>query len=279
MEKIDSHLHLIFPERLRYPWLSGVPALDGRAFTLEDYREAAEGTGITGTVFVEVDVHPDDAADEARQVCRLSEDPSNRILGVVAAAFPESPDFHAQLDAIAHPALKGIRRVLHTQDDSLSRDSDFRKHVASLGPRGLSFDMCVLARQLPVAIELADACPETRLLLDHCGVPDIAGGGFEPWADSLRQLADRPNVTCKLSGIVAYAGPGNATPAALGPWVNHALDCFGPGRLIWGGDWPVCNLGSTLGGWASVSESLLAALSSGEKHAIFSDNAKTIYRL
>jgi len=279
MEKIDAHLHLIDPDRLRYPWLAGVPALDGRAFTMDDYRQAAAQTGVTGAVFVEVDVHPDDAPAEAQHFCRMAEEPGSGILGVVGAAFPESPDFAAQLDAIAHPALKGIRRVLHTQDDARSKDALFRRHVAALGPRGLTFDICVLARQLPLAIELADACPETSLVLDHCGVPDIAGGAFDAWSSDLRQLAERLNVSCKLSGIVAYAGPGGATSDTLHRWMSHALECFGPRRLIWAADWPVCNLGSSLEQWSSIAGNFLGGLSSHEQQAVCAENAKAFYRL
>ncbi len=279
MEKIDAHLHLIDPELLRYPWLAGVPALDGRSFTIEDYQQAAAQTGVTGAVFVEVDAHPDDAPAEARHFCRMTEAPGNRILGVVAAAFPESPEFASQLDAIAHAALKGIRRVLHTQDDALSKDALFRRHVAGLGRRGLTFDICVLARQLPLAIELADASPDTALVLDHCGVPDIAGGAFDTWSADLRRLSERPNVYCKLSGIVAYAGPGGATAANLHRWMDHTLECFGPRRLIWASDWPVCNLGSSLAAWSSIAGNFLGSLSPDEQQAVCSENAKAFYRL
>lgn len=274
---IDAHQHLIYPELFRYPWLDNVPTLSGKAFALEDYRRATHGSGIQGTVFMEVDV--EQSPDEARFFCRLSEDPDNRILGVVAACRPESGHFADDLDSLSHPVVKGVRRILHNQHDDLSQSPGFRQNVASLGKRNLTFDMCFLARQLPLAIALADACPGTRLMLDHCGVPDIAGGLFEIWAAHIRELARRPHVVCKLSGLVTCSTRQSATPETLRAWAGHVWECFGPDRLVWGSDWPVCNLTSSLPDWIRITRELSEGWSESERAKVFSSNAISFYDL
>jgi predicted TIM-barrel fold metal-dependent hydrolase len=114
-------------------------------------------------------------------------------------------------------------------------------------------------------------------MLDHCGVPEVGSGITDLWKEYLRDLAKRPNVFCKLSGLVAYARAGEVTKEALGPWVDHALSCVGSDRLVWGGDWPVCNLTSSLGEWVSFSEQLLGDLSESEQRKIFCSNAAQFY--
>lgn len=276
---IDTHQHLIYPERFDYPWLDQVPALKSSPSRLQDYREATTGEPISGTVFMEVDVASAHAQDEARFFCGLSEDPASKIMGVVAAARPEDEAFEVQLDQIAHPALKGIRRVLHTQPDELSQSAIFRSNVAGLAKRGLSFDMCFLANQLPLAIELADACPDTGLMLDHCGASGLVDGGVEQWKTCIAELSRRPNVFCKLSGLVT-CGLGGIDGGSLLPSLGaHVLGCFGADRVVWGGDWPVCNLAASLGHWIQITQRLLSALSESERSQILETNARRFYQL
>ena len=276
---IDTHQHLIYPERFDYPWLDQVPALKNAPSRLQDYRAAATGTQITGTVFMEVDVASAHAQDEARFFCGLSEDPASKILGVVATARPEEEGFEGHLEQIAHPALKGIRRVLHTQPDELSQSAVFRTNVAGLAKRNLTFDMCFLANQLPLAIELADACPDTGLMLDHCGLSGIAEGFIEHWKARIAELSRRPNVSCKLSGMVTCGVGGIDGGRLLPPLADHVLGCFGANRMVWGGDWPVCNLTSSMGSWVQVTQTLLSALSENERTQILETNAIRFYQL
>lgn len=277
---IDTHIHLLEPEYFTYPWTESLPSLRGR-FDFSDYLEASTGCGITAGVFMEVDCG--EPAQEAARFCALAEEPGCLIRSVVALARPESPDFEHDLDCLSHPRLAGIRRVLHVQPDDLSASALFRRHVALLGNRGLSFDLCVLERQLPVALELAAACPQTTMILDHCGCPDIAGHGepgrFEGWSRGIAALAALPNVMIKLSGISAYAPAGSRDAASLRPYFEAVLAAFGPGRIVWGGDWPVVNLGDGLARWVETTRTLLEPLSSSEQKAILEGNARRIYRV
>jgi predicted TIM-barrel fold metal-dependent hydrolase len=279
---IDTHIHILEPERFTYEWTKGFPALSGR-FDLSDYQKASADTGIQAGVFMEVDC--EESADEARYFCSLAEQPGSLIQAVVAAARPESPDFERNLEAIAHPCLTGIRRVLHTQPDELSQSSLFRENVSRLGALGLSFDLCVLQRQLPLALDLVRACPQTTFILDHCGVPEIsgndapAGAGFLAWKKSLRALATEPNVNGKISGITAYAPETLRNAPGLRPYTDAMLEAFGPARLVWGGDWPVVNLGDGLLAWSNITRELVSELTPDERTLILSTNAKKIYRI
>ena len=279
---IDTHIHLLEPDRFTYEWTKDFPALTGR-FDLSDYQKASADTGIQAGVFMEVDC--EESADEARYFCSLAEQSGCLIQAVVAAARPESPDFERNLEAMAHPRLTGIRRVLHTQPDELSQSSLFRENVSRLGALGLSFDLCVLQRQLPLALDLVRACPQTTFILDHCGVPEIsandapAGAGFLAWEKSIRALAAEPNVNGKISGITAYAPEPLRNAEGLRPYIETMLEAFGPARLVWGGDWPVVNLGDGLLAWSNITRELLSELTPDERTLIHSTNAKKIYRI
>lgn len=278
MDRIDTHLHLIHPERFNYGWTAGFPALAGKAFRVEEYREAAKSARISGAIFMEVDVPWEQAASEAAYFCALAEDPGNRISGVIAACRPEHAGFAAHLEATAHPRIVGYRRVLHTQPDGLSTARLFRENVALIGNAGLTFDLCVLPRQLAAGAALIDACPDTRFILDHCGVPDIASGDITFWRGQLREIARRPNLACKISGIIAYAS-GEITADTLRPVIEHAIDCFGWDRLVWGSDWPVCNLTRDLATWTLLLEEILSTCSEDELASLYRRNAREIYRL
>jgi len=279
---IDTHIHLLEPDRFTYEWTKGFPALTGR-FDLSDYQKASADTEIQAGVFMEVDC--EESADEARYFCSLAEQSGCLIQAVVAAARPESPDFERNLEAMAHPRLTGIRRVLHTQPDELSQSSLFRENVSHLGGLGLSFDLCVLQRQLPLALDLVRSCPQTTFILDHCGVPEIsandapAGAGFLAWEKSIRALAAEPNVNGKISGITAYAPEPLRNAQGLRPYIETMLEAFGPSRLVWGGDWPVVNLGNGLLAWSSISREFLSRLTADERTQILTANAKRIYRI
>lgn len=275
---LDTHQHLIYPGVAGYSWAVGIPALADRAFTVEDYKALTDGLEIAGTLFMETAVDDGDIKAETEYVAALARDPGSGIRGLIVSARPEEDDCFAEwLDEAAGMGAVGVRRVLHVVDDEISTTDTFRANIRRIGAAGLVFDMCFLARQLPLARELAAACPDTRLVLDHCGVPDIAGGGLYPWRDEIRALAKFPNVTCKLSGLLAYCAPGQATYETIEPYVAHVLDCFGPDRMVWGSDWPVVDLANGLPDWIAVTRRILGALSESEARAIASGTATSVY--
>jgi predicted TIM-barrel fold metal-dependent hydrolase len=277
MEFLDTHQHLIYRDPLRYSWTDDIPALAQRSFTLKDYAALTAGKGIIGTLFMEAGADDADYQAEARFIATLLREP---LLGQIASCRPETDaGFDAWLEECEGLGVKGYRRILHVVPDDLSRSETFRRNLRKIGAKGLPFDLCFFARQHDVAEELLRACDNQIFMLDHCGVPDIAGGDFAAWAASLRRLAAFPNLNCKLSGITAYCAAGQAETADLMPWVAHVIDCFGTDRIVWGSDWPVANLGVGLPKWIDQSRALLAALGPDEAGAITQHNARRIYGL
>jgi L-fuconolactonase len=151
--------------------------------------------------------------------------------------------------------------------------------VTRAGEAGLTFDICVRHRGLRACIELVRRCPGTTFVLDHAGKPDIRGGVLDPWRAHIAALALLPNVVCKLSGLVTEADPTRWTPAALQPYVDHLLGSFGPGRLLFGSDWPVVKLAASYRRWLDVTRELLEPLSDAERAAVMGENARRVYRL
>ncbi len=276
---VDTHLHLWDLSRFRYSWCAGIPSLN-RSHLMSDYLEAGAGKGIVQSIYVDADVDEPDMKGEVQWLLEQARDPRNPLSGLVIKALPERDDFQKTLDRYGgEPLVKGVRRVLHTQPDDLSRAEVFRNNIRSLAKRGLTFDLCVRGDQLPVGIELVAACPEVSFVLDHCGVPDIKAKSLDPWRTHIRELSDLPNVAaCKVSGIVAYAAP-NWNTNDLKPYVDHVAECFGHDRLVFGSDWPVCTLGASLGRWIDTAHELTAGWAEADRTKLFSTNARRVYRL
>ncbi|AMX99248.1 amidohydrolase [Mesorhizobium ciceri] len=276
---IDTHLHLIDRSALRYPWLAGVPALN-RDFSYEDYTTEAQRVGVERVLHMEVDVDPADIEAETARVEGLSRQPGSMLAGVIASCRPEEGDFAAYLERQrANPFVKGFRRVLHVAPDELSEGAVFRDSIKRLGGTGLTFDLVVLPHQIPKAIVLADLAPDVTFVLDHCGVPDINGNREHQWREHMSEIARRPNVMAKISGVVAYADAGSWTVETLRPYVEHTINSFGWDRVVWGSDWPVCTLGGGLSTWVAATHALLSGCSIAERDRLLSDNARKLWRL
>ena len=278
MPLVDTHQHLWDLNRFPYSWTNGIPALH-RSFLLDDYASAAAGLGIAKTVFVECDVDEPHLLAEARHLQALAER-HPLIAGIVASGRPERDGFRSHLEELARlPKVRGVRRVLHTQPDALSAEPRFAENLRLLPEFGFTFDLCVLARQLPAGIDLVRRCPQVTFILDHCGVPDVKGRALDPWREHIRTLAALPNVACKLSGLIAYADPARWTVDDLRPWVEHVVECFGWDRVVWGGDWPVCTLAAPLARWVEATRLLTRGATAVQRAQLFHRNAERIYRV
>jgi predicted TIM-barrel fold metal-dependent hydrolase len=279
MQIIDTHQHLWDPDLFRYSWLNSLPALN-RPFRMPDYLEAAKRLNVVKSVHLEADVDEPYMLDETRHLLLLADQPDNPLEGIVACGRPENEDFKSYLDQItSHPKLKGIRRVLHTQADEVGQGATFIHNVAALSAYGLSFDLCVLARQLPVAINLVSKCPDVVFILDHCGVPQVKERNLDPWRSYIAQIARFPNVCCKISGLVAYADPQRWTAEDLRPFVEHAIASFGWDRVLFGSDWPVCTLSASYQQWVEALQAITQGAGEVNQRKLFHDNAVRVYRL
>ncbi len=276
---LDTHLHIVDQSALRYPWLSGAPALN-RNFSYEEYAREAKRCGIADTLHMEVDVDPSDIDAETVYVAGKAREQGSLLRGAIAACRPEETGFAAYVERQReNPFVKGLRRILHQSADDLSESTTFRENIRHLGGKGLTFDLCVLPRQMPQAIALVDLAPDVQFVLDHCGVPDIRAGDEQAWREGISEIARRPNVIGKISGVVAYADPDTWTVATLRPYVEHTIGAFGWDRVVWGSDWPVCTLGGGLSTWVAATQALVAGASAEEKTKLFSGNAKRVWGL
>jgi predicted TIM-barrel fold metal-dependent hydrolase len=171
----------------------------------------------------------------------------------------------------------GIRRGFEHEDDDFPQQPEVIDGVRLAGSRGLIVDLVLFNRSLRATINLVDACPQTQFVLDHLGKPSIRDRLREPWEKIFRELALRPNIACKLSGMTTEADHEVWTPEDLRPYIETALESFGPGRLLYGSDWPVVNLAGGARRWLAAARHLLSGLDPLSHDAIFERNAERIY--
>ena len=282
---IDTHQHLWDLNRFRLPWLTSedVPALR-RSFVMSDYLEAVRGAGVVKTIYMEVDVAPEQQPAEADYVLDLCQRDDNPMVGAVISGRPGTPGFAPYVRRYAASTyLKGVRQVLHSAATpaGFALAPAYVDSLRLLGDLGLCFDLCLRPEDLQDAVQLADLCPGTRFILDHCGNMSVTSRDAElrqRWQSSVLELAQRPNVVCKVSGIVTTAQPDWA-PADLAPNMNFVMETFGEDRVMFAGDWPVCTLRSTLGRWISALDAITADRSPTFRRKLFHDNAVAFYGL
>jgi L-fuconolactonase len=204
---------------------------------------------------------------------------------------PASDEFAAHVAKLKqHPQIKGVRQVLHNDTpQGFCLGEAFVRGMKLLGDSGLSFDLCLRPMELGDGVKLAKLCPQTRFIVDHCGNADPkaflkSGSQEKPWhdADTWRReidaLAAQPNVICKISGIVARV-PQQWSSETLAPIVNHCLDAFGPDRVVFGSDWPVCLLGGSLRSWVDALGEIVANRSNEEQQKLWHASARKFYAL
>jgi L-fuconolactonase len=277
----DPHVHLWDRSRFSYPWLAEVPPLD-RDCLLPDYWAACGSVEVGELLFMQCDCVPEQGLAEAVWAASLAAD-DPRLVGVVAFAPIEQGDRVAgYLDRLQADCglLRGVRRLIQGEPDpDFCLQPAFVAGVKRLAGYDLPFDLCATAAQLPAVIELARQVPEVQLVVDHIGKPDIAGGGFAPWAQGMAELASMDHVVCKLSSLATEADHQHWTRDALQPYVSHVVEHFGVNRCLFASDWPVCTLAADLPTCVETLDVLLAGASQAERRAIFRENGLRVYGL
>ncbi len=277
---VDPHLHLWDLQRLRYPWLAGVPLLN-KDHLIEDYRKACGPVQVAKLVFLQCECDPAQFQAEADWVTEVARvDP--RIRGIVPwAPLEKGAAAEAELARLAaNPLIKGIRRIIQFEaDQEFCLRPDFVRGVQLLPRHGLSFDLCINHQQLANTLKLVRQCPNVRFIMDHIAKPDIKAGLLDPWRAQLRELAEFPNVWCKLSGLVTEADFAKWTAADLRPYIAHVVDCFGFDRVIFGGDWPVSTQATDYPRWVNTVDDALQGASPDELHKLYVRNAEGFYRV
>jgi L-fuconolactonase len=276
---IDAHHHVWDPAAVRHDWLAGFPALD-RQFDLSDFVVASAGCEVGASVLVQVLA----SAVETESFLSIAAGSGGLVAGVVGWADLTSPaicDELARLRSLpGGSSLVGIRHLVQDEPDpDWLRRPDVYRGLRAIGAAGLRYDLLVRPAQLAAAIEVAAELDDAAFVLDHGAKPPIAAGRLEPWSALVGELARMPNVVCKLSGLVTEAAPG-WTPALIAPYADRLLSCFGPSRLIFGSDWPVCTLAASYPEVVALARELLAPhLSPAEQDAVFAGNAARHYGL
>lgn len=260
--------------------MTGPAAPLRRRFSVDDLRVVTAASGVERTVVVQT------VSDEAetREFLATAESSEGLVVGVVGWVDLTADDVPDRVDALRASAggtrLVGVRHQVHDEDDPdwLARP-DVIRGLRELAARGLVYDLLVRTRELPAALTAVEAVEELPFVVDHAAKPEIAAGVLEPWRERLAALAEHPNVSCKISGLVTEAAWASWTVKDLQPYVDSLVELFGPVRLMWGSDWPVCTLAATYAEVLSAARTCLAGLTADESDALFSGTAARVYRL
>lgn len=271
---VDAHHHLWDPTRREYPWLAGdTLAPICRSYTMNDLR-AVVGTEVTATILVQTV----SSISETEEFLATAATSDGLIAGVVGWLDLAAPDLDRLRTAPGGHLLAGIR---HQVEDEPDPEWLLRKEILAglrtVGVAGLVYDLLVRAPQRPAALAAARQLPEVSFVLDHAGKPGIADGEWEGWASWIADLATLPNVTCKLSGLITEARWTSWSPDDIRPYAEHILDSFGPDRVLFGSDWPVCELAASYADVLTLTNDLLRNLSDEERTQVMSTNAQRIY--
>ncbi|MFB7919099.1 amidohydrolase family protein [Streptomyces sp. NPDC056061] len=277
---IDAHHHVWDLAVRPQPWITG-EALAPLAcsFSADDLAPEARAAGVAATVVVQTVCVP----EETPELLELA-DTDDLIAGVVGWTDLIAPGIADALAALREgpggDRLVGIRHQVQEEPDPgwLLRP-DVQRGLAAVADAGLAYDLVVTSDQLAAATAAAAWVPGLTFVLDHLGKPPIATGVLEPWAADVHRLAALPNTVCKLSGMVTEATPGAWSTDTLASYADTVLDAFGPGRLLFGSDWPVCTLQAGYGEIVRIADILTDGLSPAEKNKVFQDNAVGVYAL
>lgn len=267
---IDAHQHFWQVGRFDYPWMSSDLGILYRDYLPYDLKPELVKNGVERTVVVQAS----NSVAESRWLLELA-DEHEFIAGVVGWVDLASADVDAQLDELtAHPKFKGVRHLVESEpaDDWLVQ-APVLNGLRRLPAYGLTYDLLVHTRHLPHVRVVAESCPDLRLVIDHCAKPPIAGRGFDEWSLAIAPLAAFPNVWCKLSGLVTEADWQSWSVDDLRPYVERVIELFGPERLIFGSDHPVCLLAAS---YERVLKSFQEIINNNK---VFGENARTFYQL
>ena len=275
-ELIDAHHHLWQYSAEEYPWMSDGMSVLRRDFLLVDLRDVLREAGVTGTIAVQAR----QKTIETEWLLDLASS-SDEIRGVVGWVPLVDPNVSHSLELAAmHKKLKGMRHVLHDEDnDFYMLREDFNRGVALLKHLNLRFDLLIFERHLPQTIQFVTRHPQQIFVLDHIAKPRIRERVVSPWRENIVELARRENVYCKLSGMVTEAQWTRWSTEDLRPYFDLVLEQFGPKRILFGSDWPVILVASSYKRWIDTVREMISSLSEEEQSQIMGKTAIEAYAL
>jgi L-fuconolactonase len=276
---VDAHHHFWDPARASYPWMTDELASIRRPFGPDDLRPLLAERGVHRTVLVQAR----SSLDETRELLAVAER-TDFVAGVVGWVDLTAPDVASVLRGLREGPggrwLAGVRHQVHDEPDAeWLRRPEVRRGLRAVGEAGLVYDLLVRPRELPAALDVARWLPDLRFVIDHVAKPRVRDGADPEWVERLAPFSDLPHVRCKLSGLVTEADWTGWRPADLAPFVRRAVGWFGPQRVLFGSDWPVCLLAASYGQVVDALEAALADLPAPARAAAMGGNAAELYRL
>ena len=275
-DKIDSHHHLWHYSESEYAWIGPNMTAIRRDFLPADIHRELQRCGLQGCVTVQARQN----REETDTLLRYAAE-NNFIRGVVGWVPLTSPDLDGELNRLqGEKKLKGVRHIVHDEaDDFYILRDDFNAGIRKLAGTGLVYDILIFEKHLPQTIEFVDKHPKQIFVVDHIAKPRIRDGAISPWRTRLQDLARRPNVYCKLSGVVTEASWTEWRNQKVGDYIDVALEAFGARRMMFGSDWPVLLVAASYAEWWQTVEQMVASLSTDEQARILGGTAIEVYRL
>jgi len=276
---VDAHHHFWDPARAEYPWLTDELAAIRRPFGPEDLAPLVERAGVVRTVLVQTISSP--AETREFLATAAATDFVAGVVGWVDLADPAVAEaIAALLDGDGGSHLVGIRHQVHDEPDpAWLRRPEVNRGIAAVGDAGLVYDLLVRPRELPAALDTVRSHPEVSFVIDHLAKPPIRSGELEPWLALMRLFGPLENVACKVSGLVTEADWEGWRVDDLRPFVESAIEIFGPDRLMFGSDWPVCLLAASYEDVLEAARSATSRLSTAERDQVFGGTAVRVYGL
>ena len=273
--KIDAHQHFWKYSAAEYGWIDDQMSIIRRDFLPPDLEREIRNAGVDGVVSVQVR----QTLEETRWLLTVAAQ-NDFVKGVVGWVPLTEPSIRDELDLLrSNPRLRAVRHVVQDEPDGYLLRKDFNAGVSVLQEVGLAYDLLIHERQLPEATRFVDQHPYQVFVLDHLAKPRVKGDRLDPWRQRVRELARRENVYCKISGLVTEADFKAWTEAQLQPYLETVLEAFGPTRLMFGTDWPVCLVACPYGRWFEIVSRFAASLSSDEQASLFGQTAALAYGL
>jgi L-fuconolactonase len=272
---IDSHQHFWRYDPARDAWITDAMSPLKRDFMPEEFERECDANGIDGSIAVQAD----QSEDETHFLLDLAEH-CKRIVGVVGWVDLRSADIEQRLQFFSQfKKLCGFRHIAQGEPDDFLTVADFVRGISRLREYSFTYDILIYPGQLPAAIELVSRYPEQRFVVDHASKPFIRSGSREPWGSHIKMIAQNKNVFCKVSGLVTEADWVHWKPGGIHPYLDVVFEAFGPERLMFGSDWPVCLLAASYGQVKRLVETYVEVQAAKHKPDIFGGNAIRFYGL
>jgi L-fuconolactonase len=274
--RIDAHQHFWKYSSREYAWIDDTMGALKRDFLPGDLKPLLNANGFDGCIAVQACQH----LEETQWLLELAEQ-NAFIKGIVGWVDLCSPELQTQFDRLAgHKKLVGVRHIVQAEpDDRFMLSADFRRGISQLGERGLTYDLLLYPRHLPVAVKLISQFPDQPFVLDHIAKPDIAAGVLAPWQRDLRELAKFGNVWCKVSGMVTEAKWHTWKVADFWPYLDVVFEAFGVDRLMIGSDWPVCSISADYAATMEIVKQYLEQFPADAQQKILGENCARFYRI